>query len=78
MTQAPIEIVAYDGRWPVLFQAESALLSSLLAPWLCGPLEPIGSTAVPGPCAKPVIDIMAPVRALGEAHGAIEVLESAG
>ena len=40
------------------------MLARALSPWLAGPIEHIGSTAVPGLTAKPVIDIMAGVRDL--------------
>jgi len=61
---APIEVLEYDPAWPVLFEAERRLLQELLVPWLAGPVEHIGSTAVPGLPAKPIIDIMAPVHSL--------------
>jgi GrpB-like predicted nucleotidyltransferase (UPF0157 family) len=69
-----IEIVAYDPEWPRRFQAESALLEGVLAPWLDGGIQHIGSTAIPGIAAKPVIDMMAGVRDLDEARAAYEPL----
>ncbi len=71
VTDAPIEIVPADPRWPALFVAERDALATALAPWLVGPPEHIGSTAVPGLAAKPVIDIMAPVASLAASRGAI-------
>ena len=68
---APIEVVDYNPAWPALFDAERRLLQEALAPWLAGPVEHIGSTAVPGLPAKPIIDIMAPVRSLAESADAI-------
>ena len=59
---APVEVVAYDDSWPSRFESERLLLEAVLAPWLAGPIEHIGSTAVPLLPAKPVIDIMAPVH----------------
>lgn len=70
MEQEPIHIAAYDAAWPRLFDEERARLESVLRPWLAGPVEHIGSTAVPGLAAKPVIDIMAAVRDLASSHGA--------
>ncbi len=71
MTDAPIEIVPADPRWPAMFDAEAAAIRRVLAPWLVGAPEHIGSTAVPGLAAKPVIDIMAPVASLAMSRGAI-------
>ena len=64
MSEEPIYLVPYDDAWPGLFERERALLAPALGPWLAGPIEHIGSTAVPGLLAKPVIDIMAGVRDL--------------
>lgn len=50
---ARIEIVDYDPRWPGMFEAERTLLLGALGPWLAGPVEHIGSTAVIGLRAKP-------------------------
>ena len=62
--EEPISLVAYDEAWPARFQHERLELAQVLAPWLAGPIEHIGSTAVPGLLAKPVIDIMAAVTDL--------------
>lgn len=75
---AVIELVAYDPSWPQKFEAERAILETLLAPWLAGKIEHIGSTAVPLMPAKPVIDIVAPVHSLGASRPAISVLTGAG
>lgn len=73
--QPPVVIEPYDSTWPVKFEAERALLVSVLSPWLSGPIEHIGSTAVPGLPAKPVIDIMAAVGDLPSSTPAIEALK---
>lgn len=64
MREEPISLVAYDDAWPRRFQDERAELARVLAPWLVGPIEHIGSTAIPRLLAKPVIDIMAGVADL--------------
>jgi GrpB-like predicted nucleotidyltransferase (UPF0157 family) len=69
--EAPIELVDYDPGWPERFEQERARLESALVAWLAGPIEHIGSTAIPGMAAKPVIDIMAPVAGLDAARPAI-------
>jgi GrpB-like predicted nucleotidyltransferase (UPF0157 family) len=70
----PIHLVPYDDTWPARFEREASSLRELLRPWLAGPIEHIGSTAVPGLLAKPVIDIMAGVRTLHESRAAISRL----
>ncbi len=75
---APVEVVPYDDSWPARFRAERLLLEKVLAPWLAGSIEHIGSTAVPLLPAKPVIDIMAPVRTLEGSRGAIEAATEVG
>jgi GrpB-like predicted nucleotidyltransferase (UPF0157 family) len=76
--EAPVEIVPYDASWPAAFESEASLLRRALAPWLTGPLEHIGSTAVPGLAAKPVIDIMAAVRSLEDSRPAIDAAAGIG
>jgi GrpB-like predicted nucleotidyltransferase (UPF0157 family) len=75
---APVHIVPYDLAWPSMFERERAALAPLLAPWLVGPIEHFGSTAVPGCAAKPVIDIMAAVENLEASRPAIVVLAGLG
>ncbi|MDH4481194.1 MAG: GrpB family protein [Rhodoferax sp.] len=66
---APITVVPYCATWTAQFASEALLLQSALRPWLVGDIEHIGSTAVPGLWAKPVIDIMAPVFDLESSWG---------
>ena len=75
---AAIQVVPYDPRWPASFEAERVRLAAALRPWLTGPIEHMGSTAVPGLAAKPVIDIMAPVASLAGAMGVIDALRPLG
>jgi GrpB-like predicted nucleotidyltransferase (UPF0157 family) len=71
MREEPISLVSYDPNWPRMFEEERNRLKKLLAPWLRGPIEHIGSTAIPELIAKPVIDIMAGVADLASSVGAI-------
>jgi GrpB-like predicted nucleotidyltransferase (UPF0157 family) len=75
---APVHVLAYDSRWPELFEEERAALAGVLAPWLAGPIEHVGSTSVTGLDAKPVIDIMAGVRDLETSRPAIAALSEFG
>lgn len=78
MPEAPIHVVSYDPTWATHFEREKAYLEVLLAPWRRGPIEHVGSTAVPELCAKPVIDVMVGVRSLVESEPAKDVLCASG
>jgi GrpB-like predicted nucleotidyltransferase (UPF0157 family)/GNAT superfamily N-acetyltransferase len=52
-----VELVAYDPAWPALYETERERLEPLLPGFL--EIHHIGSTAVPGLLAKPIIDIVA-------------------
>src|SRR5689334_12259591 len=78
MSTAPIRVVPYDPGWVERFEEEQALLETLLAPWRRGPIEHVGSTAVAGLCAKPVIDVMFGVTSLVESEPAKAALAEAG
>jgi len=71
---APIEIVDYDALWPSQFAEERERLLYAIGSWLRGSIEHVGSTAVPGLRAKPVIDIMAGVDNLAMSRDTIPVL----
>lgn len=75
---APVIVVPYDSSWPDKFESERQVLARVLAPWLAGPIERVGSTAVPGLAAKPVIDIMVAVESLDASRPAISSAEAAG
>lgn len=74
---APVVIVAYDPQWPRRYEQEKAALLSVLSDRLVA-LEHMGSTAIPGLGAKPIIDIMAALRSLEEAPTCIEPLRGLG
>ncbi len=73
----PIHLVDYDASWPELFRAERALLLRCAGRTLAE-IEHIGSTAIPGLRAKPIIDLMASVRALEDVEELLPVLAEAG
>ena len=50
----------------------------MLEPWLGGGVHHVGSTAVQGLAAEPIVDMMAGVRDLDEARAAYEPLEAYG
>ena len=74
MADQRVAIVDYDPGWPDRFAEQRSQVEELLAPWLAGPVVHIGSTAVSGLPAKPVIDMLAPVGSLAGAQLAVPVL----
>jgi len=62
-----IALAPYDPAWPALFEEEAANLRRKF-PGLVKRIEHIGSTAVPGLAAKPVIDVLIEVTTLDEAR----------
>lgn len=73
-----IELKQYNSKWPELFEQEKTFLLEKIGGCLVGSVEHIGSTAVPGMIAKPIIDIMFGVEDLESSKGAIEVLQTNG
>jgi GrpB-like predicted nucleotidyltransferase (UPF0157 family) len=73
-----VELAKPDHAWAERFAEQQAAVEGLLRPWLTGPVEHIGSTAVPGLRAKPVIDMLAPVGSLDDARDALPALADAG
>ena len=68
-----VKLTPYDPAWEVAFQVERALIAAALGP-LAHEIHHIGSTAVPGLPAKPVIDIMVAVEQLDRAVDCIAPL----
>ncbi|HLO14300.1 MAG TPA: GrpB family protein [Anaerolineales bacterium] len=71
----PIVVVDYDPQWPVLFEQEKQQIIAALGNQVLL-IEHIGSTAVPGLAAKPIIDIGVGIRSLAEAQDLIPSIES--
>jgi GrpB-like predicted nucleotidyltransferase (UPF0157 family) len=72
-----ITVVEYQSDWPGLFETERRLLLTALGPD-SGRIEHIGSTAVPGLAAKPILDIMAGLRTLPLGREAVAALSALG
>lgn len=73
----PIKIADYDPNWPAQFESEKKRLLGQIGRWSMG-IEHIGSTAVPGLAAKPIIDIMPGVRSVADAEACIEGMRRLG
>jgi GrpB-like predicted nucleotidyltransferase (UPF0157 family) len=73
----PVEIVDYDPAWVAAYDEERAAIAAALDPWLIE-IEHIGSTAVVGLAAKPVIDMQVGVDSLSSTPDIVTALESLG
>ena len=71
-----VHLSAYDPRWPDRAAGYADELQPVLDRWLLGRIEHVGSTAIPGIIAKPVIDLMAqvtdPDAVVGQAGGTLD------
>jgi GrpB-like predicted nucleotidyltransferase (UPF0157 family) len=78
-TRDNIELSLYEPTWPINAAAEITVIRDHLRQfsWFAD-LHHIGSTAVPGCTAKPVLDIMIGVSDLTPAQAAVPILESLG
>ena len=59
-----IRIVPYDPAWPAAYEGERAVLEEAIGGWAVGGIHHVGSTAVPGLAAKPIVDILVGVEDL--------------
>jgi GrpB-like predicted nucleotidyltransferase (UPF0157 family) len=74
----PIRLSPYDPSWPARFEEERAALDDVIGEWAVGDIHHVGSTAVPGLDAKPIIDILAGVHDLDESRACFEPLARLG
>ena len=73
----PIVIEDYDPHWPEQFEVLRAQIAPVLGP-LAAAIEHVGSTAVPGLAAKPIIDIDVLLRSAADLPEAITRLATLG
>ncbi|MHA2108110.1 MAG: GrpB family protein [Candidatus Hodarchaeales archaeon] len=69
-----IQLVEYQKTWDYRFQFESAMILLALGDLIMG-IEHIGSTAIPGIIAKPIIDILIGIKDLKDVFTHLNVLE---
>jgi putative glutamine amidotransferase len=60
----PVEIVEPDPAWPDRYEREAAAIAAVLPPDLVVRIDHIGSTAVPGLPAKPIVDVQVSIRSM--------------
>lgn len=71
-----VALSPYDASWPLTFRSEATRLAVITSELLA--IEHIGSTAVPGMVAKPVIDLLAAVPSMTVADVLVDRLCAAG
>lgn len=78
----PVEVVPYDPTWVGLFEAERAKVEGVLGHLVDGGvlerIEHMGSTSVPGLCAKPTIDMLGQIQPYPPGAAEIAALETIG
>jgi GrpB-like predicted nucleotidyltransferase (UPF0157 family) len=72
-----VEVIEYDDAWPEMFRSEEVVVRRALGDNVLE-VHHIGSTAVPGMWAKPVIDILVVVRSIGEVDHQDRLMAAAG
>ncbi len=77
MSQTPIELVAYTPAWTTAYEREAARIREAAGEHVVA-LEHVGSTAVPGLAAKPIVDLLGGVERLADADAAVDALEAIG
>ena len=73
----PMVIVDYQHQWPREFEKERKRIFGVIGDKILE-VEHIGSTAVPGLGAKPIIDIMVAVSAISHGYECVGPLRSIG
>lgn len=72
-----VVVTEYQPEWEPMYQAEAQKIRKILGANLSA-IHHIGSTAVPGLAAKPVIDIMPVVKDLTQVDDCAPAFEAAG
>jgi GrpB-like predicted nucleotidyltransferase (UPF0157 family) len=76
LRQGIVQLSPYDDSWPAEFTKEAELLRGVFGNDI--EIEHVGSTAIPGLIAKPLIDIQVGIKHLADARGFIPRLVALG
>lgn len=72
----PVRLVPHDPSWAARFAAEAELLHATIGTYITGGIHHVGSTAVGGLDAKPIIDSAVGVESLEASRPCIELLSA--
>lgn len=67
----------YDPAWPRRYEEEKTRIITAIGPWTTG-IEHVGSTAVPGLAAKPILDILVGLGDLDDTARCIRPMQGIG
>ena len=70
----PIVVVSYNSKWPRMYDEEKRRIAMAFGD-KTAQFEHVGSTAIPGLAAKPVIDIAIGIQRLDHADAYLPILE---
>jgi len=70
-------VTSYNPEWPRLYREERSLLCAILGTSILR-IHHIGSTAIPGMCAKPIIDMLGETQGLALVDALSPELQKAG
>ncbi len=73
----PVRLVEPDPAWPAMFEREAARIRAALGE-RAQIVEHVGSTAVPGLAAKPIVDVLLGVPDSADESAYLPALEAAG
>lgn len=73
----PIPLWPYDESWPAQYQAEAAKIRAALGEGAIV-VEHVGSTSIPGLCAKPILDIVLAVANSADEDAYVPALTAEG
>lgn len=77
LAQGTVRLTEYQAEWVTHYEREAKVLSTALARYLVH-VEHVGSTAVPGLPAKPIIDLMGGLQRIEDVAACRPVLERLG
>jgi GrpB-like predicted nucleotidyltransferase (UPF0157 family) len=77
LKRGQVLVAPYDPRWPRLFEDAAAQLRATFGAAILD-VHHVGSTAVPGLCAKPILDVLVSVRDFDAAREMIPQLATLG
>lgn len=77
LARGTVKIVPFQAEWKNLFEREAVLLRRVIGKDALR-IEHIGSTAIEGMCAKPIIDLVVAIENLADAKVWIAKLEELG